>query len=144
MFYVSCFLNLCSVLHIFWQCVTWWESNYCVVACLMNNEIHLKSSFFSIYFRWQVYGETLHAVILRVSLEMCPQVLGDELLLKALEWWEESFTKDTVDSRLDFKAVAAGCASTNLTNFMWLVTSHPSPPKRGKTEVLLGHLGNCP
>ena len=23
---------------------------------------------------------------------------------EALEWWEESFTKDTVDSRLDFKA----------------------------------------
>lgn len=41
-----------------------------------------------------------------------------ELLLKALEWWEESFTKDTVDSRLDFKAVAAWCASTNLSNFM--------------------------
>ena len=49
---------------------------YCLVARLMNNDIYLKSTFFSIYFRWQVYRETLHAVIWRVSLEMCFQVLG--------------------------------------------------------------------
>ena len=29
--------------------------------------------------------------------------IGPDTGSEALEWWEESFTKDTVDSRLDFK-----------------------------------------
>ena len=39
-----------------------------------------------------------------ISAEIFPAHLPAFHPAEALEWWEESFTKDTVDSRLDFKA----------------------------------------